>query len=416
MIEGVGWFLFVLALVGGLYTLASSFAVRQLLSRPDATEGWTPPVTVLKPLCGDEVGLEARLHQLCNQDYRGPVQIVFGVRDARDAAVPVVNRIVADYPHLDIALVTDDRVHGSNLKISNLINMERLARYEVLVVADSDVSVTPDYLAKLMASLAPVEVGYATCVYFGVPTGNIWSRLSAMSVNHHLLPSIALGLRLKMAKPCFGPTMAFRRDVLERAGGLRAFVDRLADDFEIGHAIRELGYTFAISPAPIGHACPETTIRSVFNHELRWARTIRLIDPAGYAGTAICHPFFLALLGVACWGASPASLALLGLVTASRLILIAQVERLSGEQLSGERLGRWWLAPARDLLSAAVFIASFMGRTVVWRGRKLRIAPGGDLMTLRRPRPWGRRAPGVFGVLGLQNRAAAPAAQQRMLP
>ena len=412
MIEGVGWFLFVLALVGGLYTIASSLAVGRLLSRQDTDADWTPPVTVLKPLCGDEAGLLERLQQLCSQDYRGPMQIVFGVRDARDAAVSVVNRIMADHPHLDIALVTDDRVHGANLKISNLINMERLALHDVLVVADSDVSVTPDYLTKLMSSLAPADVGYATCVYFGVPTGNIWSKISAMSVNYHLLPSVALGLRLKMAKPCFGPTMAFRRDVLERAGGLRAFVDRLADDFEIGHAIRELGYTFAISPAPIGHACPETTVKSVFNHELRWARTIRLIDPAGYAGTAICHPFFVALLGVACMGASPMSLGLLALVAASRLFLVAQVEQLSRQQLCGVRLGWWWLAPVRDVLSAVVFIASFMGRTVVWRGRKLRIAPGGDLMTLRRPRPWGSRMPWAQGLL---NRAAAAAALQRML-
>jgi ceramide glucosyltransferase len=314
--------------------------------------------------------------------------------------------LIEAYPHADIALVIDDRVSGSNLKISNLINMERLVKYDTLVVADSDVSVTPDYLTRLMAALAQPNVGYATCVYFGVPTGNLWSRISAMSINYHLLPSVALGVRLKMAEPCFGPTMAFRRDVFERAGGFRAFADRLADDFEIGHAIRKLGYTFAISPIAIGHACPETTGRAVVSHELRWARTIRLIDPTGYAGTVVCHPVFFALAATPFLHGSMISLGGVALALAARTFLALQVDRLSPL-----KLGAWGLGPLRDLMSTGVFFASFMGRNVMWRGRRLRIAADGDLQVRRRTIRW-RAGPWLTGRRANQSTATP----QRILP
>ncbi len=410
LIVGIGWFLLGLSLVGVAYAVGSGLAVRWLFSRTISLRGHSPGVTILKPLCGDEVGLAARVAQFCDQDYAGPVQIIFGVRDALDPAVKVIKQLIADRPDRDIELVVDDRVHGSNLKISNLMNMERLVRFETLVVADSDVSVTRDYLARLMDTLAQPQVGYATCVYFGVPTGNLWSKLSAMAINYHLLPSVALGVRLKMAKPCFGPTMAFRKDVLDRAGGFAAFVDRLADDFEIGHAIRELGYTFAISPVAIGHACPETSGQSLVSHELRWAKTIRLIDPAGYIGTVICHPLLFALLAVIVLHGGYASLATLALALGARLVVMAQVDRFSGRKLAW-----WWMAPARDLLSVAVFFTSFVGRDVMWRGRKLRIASNGVLVSARRSRPAFLQRPGAWAgpLIGQIKSMATP---QRIRP
>ncbi len=390
MIAGIGWLLFTASLLGAVYTIGSGLAVRWLFSRKtpppipnhtplsSAPTPSTPAVTILKPLCGDEPGLAERVAQVCAQDYPGPVQIIFGVRDAADPAVPVIRRLMADHPDADIELVIDERVYGSNLKISNLMNMERRVRYDTLVVADSDVSVTPDYLSALMATLAQPGVGYATCAYFGAPIGNIWSRVSAMAIDYHWIPSVAFGLWLKMAEPCFGPTMAFRKDVFERAGGFAAFADRLADDFEIGHAIRALGYGFAISPIPIGHACPETDMASVLSHELRWARTIRLIDPAGYGGTVICHPLLFALAAaIVMQGALPGLLAV-ALALAARLFVIVQVDRISKPQHAD-----WWLVPVRDLLSIGVFVASFMGSNVMWRGRKLRIGANGALVGRR---------------------------------
>ena len=207
----------------------------------------------------------------------------------------------------------------------------------------------------------------------GVPTGNLWSQLAAMAINHHFLPSVAFGLRLKLAKPCFGPTIAFRRTVLHEAGGFIRFADRLADDFEIGRAIRELGYTFAVPNLVIGHGCPERNARHLIGHEMRWAKTIRLIDPRAYAGSVVCHPLICALLAIVALHGAAASLGALGLVFAARLFVMARVDRMTG---CG---GPLWLAPARELLSAMIYVWAYVGDTVSWRDRRFRVSPTGVL-------------------------------------
>lgn len=377
-VTALGWVLFAMAVLGAAYTVASGMALRWFLGRPAPSAPEFPPVTILKPLHGDEPGLRDCLEGFCRQDYPGPVQIVFGVRDSHDAAIPVVRALIAAHPELDIELVIDGRVYGTNLKISNLINMDRAAKHELVVLADSDVSVTPDYLRCLTGALADPEVGFATCAYIGVPTGNLWSRLSAMAINHHFLPSIAFGMGLKLAKPCFGPTVAFRREVFARAGGFPRFADHLADDFEIGRAIRQLGYGFSVPSLLIGHGCPETSAKALINHELRWARTIRLCDPASYAGSVICHPLPWAILAALLLRGSTASLALLAVVLAARLFVAAQVGRLAGADM-----GVLWMSPVRDLLSAGVHVAGFLTRTVTWRGRKFHVARDGVLRPYR---------------------------------
>jgi ceramide glucosyltransferase len=374
----LGWVLFALAAIGALYTLTTGFALRWFLGRPAPSATEFPPVTILKPLHGDEPGLRACLEGFCRQDYPGPVQIVFGVRDSHDAAIPVVRALMAADPELDIELVVDGRVYGANLKISNLINMDRAAKHPVVVLADSDVSVTPDYLRCLTGALADPEVGFATCAFVGVPTGNLWSRLSAMAINHHFLPSIAFGMWIKLAKPCFGPTVAFRREVFDLVGGFPRFADHLADDFEIGRAIRELGYGFSVPSLLIGHGCPETSGRAVVSHELRWARTIRLCDPASYAGSVICHPLPWAILAMLVLGGSPASLALLAVVIGARLFVAGEVGRLAGADMT-----TWWLSPVRDLLSGGVHVAGFLTRTVTWRGRRFHVGRDGVLRPYR---------------------------------
>jgi ceramide glucosyltransferase len=374
----LGWVMFALAAIGALYTVLTGVALRWFLGRPAPSAPEFPPVTILKPLHGDEPGLRACLEGFCRQDYPGPVQIVFGVRDCHDAAIPVVRALMADHPEMDIELVVDGRIYGANLKISNLINMDRAAKHPVVVLADSDVSVTPGYLRCLTGALVDPTVGFATCAFVGVPTGNLWSRLSAMAINHHFLPSVAFGMWIRLAKPCFGPTVAFRREVFDRVGGFARFADHLADDFEIGRAIRELGYGFSVPALLIGHGCPETSGRAVVSHELRWARTIRLCDPASYAGSVICHPLPWALLAVLLLGASPASLALLAVVLAARLYVAGEVGRLAGADTRS-----LWMSPARDLLSAGVHVAGFLTRTVTWRGRKFHVARDGVLRPYR---------------------------------
>ncbi len=378
MIADLGWVFLALSLIGAVYTCASALALGWFCSRKSSPEATCPPVTILKPLHGDEPDLLNCLSGFCVQDYPAPVQIVFGVRDGGDAAIDVVRRLATQHPDVDIQLVVDERVHGANLKISNLVNMEPYARHAVLVIADSDVSVPSDYLRRLTAALAPPEIGFATCAFVGVPTGNHWSRLAAMAINHHFLPSVALGLRLKLAKPCFGPTMAFRRTVLQQAGGFIRFADRLADDFEIGRAIRELGYGFAVPNLMVGHGCPERTARHLISHELRWAKTIRLVDPLAFAGSFVCHPVIWALAAIAVLGGSPLSLGALGLVIGARLLVMFQVDRLT------RCGGPLWLAPLRELLSAAIHVWAYVGDRVTWRDRSFRLTGQGVLLQERR--------------------------------
>ncbi len=407
VIGTIGWIVLVVSLLGACYSLGAGAAVGWFFSRASPAASEFPAVSILKPLHGDEPGLRACLDGFCIQDYPAPVQIIFGVRDASDAAIPIVRALALDNPGLHVDLVVNGGLYGSNLKISNLINMERLIRHPVVVLADSDVTVRRDYLRRLVAALSAPGVGFATCAYVGRSTGNLWSRLSAMAIDLHFLPSVAFGLRLKLARPCFGPTIAFRKDVLDQIGGFRPFADHLADDYEIGRAIRGLGYGFAIPPLVIGHGCPERDARSLVSHELRWARTIRMIDPLSYAGSAVCHPLPWALLAVVLLQGAVASVAALTAVLLSRLFVLGQVNRAAGV-----RDAAWWLLPARDLLSFAIYLSAYLVKTVSWRGHRFRLGPKGVLVphvsraqhgSDRRPRR-GTIAPAAIPMDGRERR------------
>jgi ceramide glucosyltransferase len=389
----VGWVFAAIAWLGFVYTVFAGFAVKWFFERPRAAPAPCLPVTILKPLHGDEPGLAARLEGFCTQDYPAPVQIVFGVRDASDPAAAIVRQLIEKRPDLDLQLVVSDRSFGSNRKISNLINMQSLVRHPIVVIADSDISVAPDYLRVLNAALASPSVGYVTCTYVGVPTGSRWSRIAAMAMNYHLLPSVAFGLRIGWAKPCFGPTIALRKAVFDEIGGVTRFADHLADDFELGRAVRDLGYDFAAPPITVGHACPERSGLEVARHELRWARTLRLIDPLSYAGSVILHPFPFALASAVLLKGAPISLVALALVCGARMFVMRQIDRFAG----GDP-GIWALWPARDLLSAGIHLFAFLGKTVIWRGQAFRIDKDGRLI----PHP-----PGVGEV---QEGASGPVA------
>ena len=200
-----------------------------------------PAVTILKPLHGLEPNLYANLAGFCAQDYPSPVQIVFGVDDPADPAIAVVRKLIADFPDRDLTLVINARRHGENRKVSNLINMARQALHEVLVVSDSDIVVAPDYLDHIVAALAQPGVGLVTCLYRGAAAAGIWSRLSAAAIDYHFLPNVLVGLKLGLAAPCFGSTIALRRKTLAEIGGFEAVADQLADDYALGALVRRAG-------------------------------------------------------------------------------------------------------------------------------------------------------------------------------
>lgn len=375
VLQSIAWVFLALALAGSVYQLLAAQQVRRLFGGPaSAGPGPAEAITVLKPLHGAEPGLDVALGSFLVQDYPGPVQFVFGVQDPADPAQLVIGTLRQAYPDQDIALVVNAGTHGENKKISNVINMMSRSKHDVILMSDSDIVVQPDYLRGVTTALDAPGVGVVTCAYRGKSLLGFWSRLSAMNISYQFLPSVALGVGLGLARPCMGSTIALRREVLDTIGGFEAFADLLADDYAIGAAVREQGLCSVVARGLVTHNCVERSLAELVGHELRWARTIRGVDPAGFFGSGVTHALPLALLGVGLGGGSAAGFATLALVLICRLWLKRQVDRVSGEAAGGA-----WLMPLRDVLSLAVFLASFFVRAVSWRGAQFRVDAHGTL-------------------------------------
>ncbi len=361
------------AVLGCAFTLFASVIVLRYRPVRHAGPMSFPAVSILKPLDGREPDLYTRLASFCTQDYPGPVEIICGLQSASDPAIEVVRRLQARFPDVPITLHIDGRMHGYNRKVSNLINILPLARFDTLVMSDSDVEVGPGYLAEIAATLEQPNVGAATFLYHGVATDRLPSRLAALGINTHFLPQVVVALRLRLAQPCLGPTIAMRRHVLDAIDGLRPFTDVLAEDYAIGKAVREAGLEIAFASGSIGHVCCESATGAMLARQRRVARTIMAIEPLGYAGTVFAHPLALALVG-ALLGASGGG-AVMAAALACRMVLCLAVQRAF--RLPPQP---WWLIPLHDLAAFAVYLASFAGSRVTWRGYKYRVASDGTLL------------------------------------
>jgi ceramide glucosyltransferase len=358
---------YAVAVAGCAYALFAVFAAREFAGRKRDTApalANASAVSVLKPLHGLEPNLYANLAQFCAQDYPGPVQIVFGVADAADPAIAVVRELIAAFPGRDLALVVTARRFGTNHKVSNLINMLGEARHDVLVVSDSDIIVTPDYLKNVTAVLAQPGIGLVTCCYRGIGASGAWARLAAAAIDYHFLPSVLVGLKLGLAEPCFGSTIAIRKSTLSMIGGFEAVTDQLADDYALGALVRRAGLVVAVPPMIVAHDCTQKSALDLLRQELRWARTIRAVDPLGFAGLAITHAVPFGLIGLLLGGATPAAL------IAVAALICRLVLQIALDRAFALRDDFYWMGPVRDILSFLVFVLSFIGRGVEWRGHR----------------------------------------------
>lgn len=352
------------SLFGAAYALAAIFAARRHARGPappplEGAEG----VTILKPLYGAEPRLYENLRSFCAQDYPGPVRVVFGVQRSDDPALATLARLRREFPAHDLHIVVNAAAHGANHKVSNLINMSALAQGPIVLLADSDMRAPPDHLSRTVGALREPGVGLVTSLYHGEGAGGLWAELGAMAIDDHFLPSVLIGLATGLANPCFGSSIALRRDTLEAIGGFEAVADQLADDHAIGAAVRRLGLKIAIPARTIAHTCVETSLRGLWRHELRWARTIRSLDPWGYAGSGVSHALPFALTGAALRGFDGAGLMAIGVACACR---IALQSRIAAEfELPKRRIS---LIALRDMLSFAIYVTCFFGRRVDWRG------------------------------------------------
>jgi ceramide glucosyltransferase len=284
-----------------------------------------------------------------------------------------VQRLAELRPDLAVDVALEPRNFGTNRKVSNLINMTPLAQNDVIVLSDSDIEVGPTYLADVIAELQKPGVGAVTCLYHGIAGEGIWSRLSAMSINTYFLSNVVTALSLRVAQPCFGATIAMRRETLEEIGGFEAFADCLADDYEIGTAVRKAGYEVTIPPFSVGHVCFERSAAELVRHQIRQSRTIRTIDPVGYAGATVSHPFALALIGAVL--GSP-----LGLLVAALAVVCRTVQTIAIERAFALERQPYWLIPFRDLIAFTTFVSGFFGTTVSWRGSRYRVLSDGSVV------------------------------------
>ena len=358
------------------YVAFSIFRVAQFGRRAAPRDVELPPLTILKPVCGLDAELYENLRSFCMQDYPD-YQVVFSVAEDDDPALPVVRRLIEELPERDLDLVIDSQQIGSNRKISNIANGYNKARHDLLVIADSDMHVGPGYLRDVAGAFSEENVGAVTCLYKGRPaTPDFASRLGSAFINEWFLPSVLVAAAFQDLRYCFGATMAVRREMLERIGGFPALAAVLADDYQLGKLVSDLGYRIELSPYVVENVVSEQGIKALFNHELRWARTVGSVQPLGYAFSIVTHALPVSILYLVVAAASWPSVAAVGTAISLRVLM----QYISRRSLHIQDPVRPWLVPLRDLLSFAVWTASFFGNSVSWRTHSFKVDNGGQMI------------------------------------
>jgi ceramide glucosyltransferase len=377
------WVLIVLCCIASCYVAVASLlrpAVRETAAgtREARCPSRTAAVSVLKPLCGAEPRLMQNLETFCVQTHPS-YQLLFGVASASDPAAVVVARLRCAYPHLDIQLVVDDSHHGSNRKVGNLINLAAHARHNLLVIADSDIAVEPDYLARVTAPLFEPDVGLVTCLYRARRIGGFWARIGALFIDEWFVPSVHLAHAAGSRSFGFGATLALTRDTLAASGGFRALRDCLADDYRLAERVRDLGLAVVLSDVVVATDVTERDFASLWRRETRWLRTIRSVNPIGFAFLFITFtsPWLVAsgLLGLGMDASG-------GAIEHSYVDTIVDLSTslgLSARLLLHWRSARSWrgfwrdlpLLPLRDALLGLEWLAAGFGSSVSWRGARV---------------------------------------------
>ena len=355
------------------YWLFALGAIARFRRRPPPPPGALPAVTVLKPLCGAHSGLYESLRSFCEQDYPD-FQIVFGVQDAADPAVEVVQRLMDEYRARNLKLVVNERGVSVNPKVANLVNLYESAEHDVLVIADSDIRVGPDYLRSLVASLGEPGAELVTCLYRAGTDGRGWGAFARLFIDDWFFPAALVSVTGGPLRHAFGATLAFRRATLDAVGGFESVGAYLADDYMLGERIAAHNGGVVLSPYVVETRVVAQTFTALFFHELRWSRTMRAVRPVGYFLAAVTYGFGWCALALAATGASGPALLATAVHAAARLGVhrAARGTLDAGAAALGPRVTRHiaWLLPARDLLSLVLWAASFTGRTVWWGRRR----------------------------------------------
>ena len=373
------------AVCGCAYYLLCLWSARSFLrdSRrpPSAAPTWTPPVSFLKPLRGTDPDLYGSFRSHCLLDYP-EYELIFGVSNPDDPAVELVQRLQAEFPEHIIRLMVCPKVLGTNLKVSNLVQMLPQARHEFLIVNDSDIRVDPDYLRRVMREFADPRVGMVTCLYRGTAGKTLGSKLESIGISTDFSAGVLAARQIEGIHFALGSTLAFPRKALEAIGGFEPLVDYLADDYELGARIAKAGFEVRLSDVVVDHRLPDYRVRGFLQHQLRWARSVRDTRRWGYIGVGLTFGLPWALLALLLSGGAAWAWGVLAVAAALRLTMATIVGR---KILHDDDLPRLMaLLPLRDLVALMVWIASFAGHTVAWRGDQFILEKG----KLRPIRQW----------------------------
>jgi ceramide glucosyltransferase len=339
-----------------------------------------PAITILKPVYGLDPEMSENLRSFCQQDYPN-YQIIFGLHSNNDPAIPIIKKVIKEFEDIDVSFIVNSQLHGANHKVSNLINMVPTAKHDYLLIADSDMRVPGNYLSNVMTPFSDETIGAVTCLYSGSARGKIASSLNAMFINEWFLPSVLISKILQPIKYCLGATMIVRRNLLDEIGGFKALSNYLADDYMLGKLITKLGYKIYLSDFIVENITEEASIKDLITHELRWARTLRRVEPLGYAFTFLTDTLVISSLTALTvylstnnllWTISP-----ILLVSVARIILHLRTKKITGSKSAGSI----WLIPLRDALSFCIRMTSFTGNSIQWRNNSFNVDQAGLVHT-----------------------------------
>lgn len=334
-------------------------------------------VTILKPIKGMDAGSYENFASFCNQEYSGRVQLIFAAASQDDPAVQVIHQLACDFPQKDIELVINPAIHGPNYKVSNLINAFPKARCDIIIICDSDIRVTPEYLHSVTAHFADSEIGLVTSLYRTSDVQNISTAVEATGFTAEMIPNVMVARELEGLSFALGASMAVRRDALAAIGGFKALSDYLADDYQLGNKIARAGWKIALDSCFVESMMKSEELPTVLSRQLRWARTMRVSRPGGYFASGVTLPFPAALLAVFVAPSPLTAILAVILLYSVRLAVSSCYSRLLVRDFL---LPRWlWLIPLRDMLSFCTWALSFLGNSVEWRGTRFVLRKGGKI-------------------------------------
>ena len=362
-----------------LLSLVAAISFLRAARKSGRLPGFAAGVSILKPVKGFDDGMYDAFRSQCLQEYAGPYELIFGAGSREDPAVAAVERLMIEFPEKAIKLVICPERLGTNGKVSNLIQIQAEASHDFLVINDSDIRVSPRYLERVMREFgAPGKrpVGMVTALYRGrAATWSFAAVLEVLGIATDFQPGVLMARFVERGIHFgLGSTLAVRRDALAAAGGLEALVDQLADDYEMGVRIDGAGYAIRLMSEVVETSVPPYGLAGFLNHQLRWARTVRDSRRWGYAGLLFTHTLPLAAINVIASGASFLSVWLFCLAFFLRLGMAMQV----GAGVLGDRqvLMNLWLLPVRDAVGFLIWIWSFAGNTIEWRGERFVLKAG----------------------------------------